>query len=196
MDCDDMNRNPSRAAEMSVRFCLTGLVFIACLLVLQSQFRLVLVVGDSMRPTLSHGDLLLADKRAYRDRQPERGDLVVVWHHREMIVKRIVGLPGEVVEVIEGDLFVNHRLLIEREGPKGNRLNIGRGQLAQDRFAVLGDNRGLLEGQTVHAIVSKDDIVGVVVATTPTWPSRTAIPDDDLQELEPPLWSRVFPAAP
>jgi hypothetical protein len=34
------------------------------------------------------------------------------------------------------------------------------------------------------------------VATTPTWPSRTAIPDDDLQELEPPLWSRVFPAAP
>jgi signal peptidase I len=181
---------------MSVRFCLTGLVFIACLLVLQSQFRLVLVVGDSMRPTLSHGDLLLADKRAYRDRQPERGDLVVVWHHREMIVKRIVGLPGEVVEVIGGDLFVNHRLLIEREGPKGNRLNIGRGQLAQDRFAVLGDNRGLLEGQTVHAIVSKDDIVGVVVATTPTWPSRTAIPDDDLQELEPPLWSRVFPAAP
>jgi signal peptidase I len=191
-----MNPNPSRAAEMPVRFCLTGLLFIACLLVLQSQFRLVLVVGDSMRPTLNHGDLLLADKRAYRDRQPERGDLVVVWYHRELIVKRIVGLPGEVVEVIDGDLFVNHRLLVEREGPKGDRLNIGRGQLAQDRFAVLGDNRGLLEGQTVHAIVSKDDIVGVVVATAPTRPFRAAKPDDDLQGLETPLWSRVSPAAP
>jgi signal peptidase I len=185
-----MNMNPYRAAELPVRFCLTGLVFIACLLVLQSQFRLVLVVGDSMRPTLHHGDLLLADKRAYRDRQPERGDLVVVWHHGELIVKRIVGLPGEMVEVVEGSLFINNRLLIEREGPEGNRLNIGRGRLAQDRFAVLGDNRGLLEGQTVHAIVAKGDIVGVVVATTPTRRSRAAIQDDAPEAPEPPLWSR------
>jgi signal peptidase I len=187
-----MNMSPSKAAGLPVRFCLTGLVLIACLLVLQHQFRLVLVVGDSMRPTLHHGDLLLADKRAYQDREPERGDLVVVWHHRELIVKRIVGLPGEMVEVVEGRLFINNRLLIEREGPEGNRLNIGRGRLAQDRFAVLGDNRGVLEGQTVHAIVAKADIVGVVVASTPTRRSRAEPHDDNAQEApEPPLWSRL-----
>lgn len=191
---DPMSADHARATVHPLRFCLTGLAFIACLLILQSQFRLVLVVGDSMRPTLSHGDLLLADKRAYQSHMPERGDLVVVWHHQELIVKRIVGLPGEEVEVTDGNLFINDRRLIEQPGPKGDRLSIGRGRLAQDRFAVLGDNRGLLQGQTVHAIVSSDDIVGQVIATIPTGRARDGIDDDDAPAPVPRLWSRIsFP---
>jgi signal peptidase I len=191
-----MRVDHARVAVQPLRFCLTGVVFIACLLLLQSQFRLVLVVGESMRPTLGHGDLLLADKRAYQGHAPERGDLVVVRHQQELIVKRIVGLPGEEVEVIDGILFINDRRLIERPGPKGDRLSIGRGRLAQDRFAVLGDNRGLLEGQTVHAIISMDDIIGQVIGTIPTGGAGGRIDDDDDRPLAPKLLSRISISAP
>jgi signal peptidase I len=186
-----MRVDPTRAAVRPLRFCLSGLALIACLLTLQSQFRLVLVVGESMRPTLSHGDLLVADRRAFRHRDPERGDLVVTWLHREMIVKRVVGLPGELVEVVDGSLFVNDRLVVEPTGPAGDSLNIRRGRLAADRFAVLGDNRGLLEGQTVHAIISKNDIVGLVVVTIPTRRIPAINSDVESPILARPRWSRL-----
>jgi signal peptidase I len=162
-----MNGAKSAAALHSVRFFVSGLTLITCLLVLQAQFRLVLVVGESMRPTLRHGNLVVVDKRAYRQRDPQRGDLVVAWCHDELIVKRVVGLPGEELEVIDGILYVNRRPLVETHPLHIGSLNIGRGTLASGRFALLGDNRGLPEGQTVSAIVSKADMVGQIVCRVP-----------------------------
>jgi signal peptidase I len=159
-----MPANSAKASSQPARFFFSGLLLVGCLLVLQNQFRLVVVVGDSMEPTLGHGDLLVADKREYRERDPERGELVVAWRQGELIVKRVVGIPGEEVEVIEGSLFVNGLPVVEGYGPRGDRLSVRRGRLAADRFALVGDNRGIVEGQTVHAIVSKEEIVGRVVA--------------------------------
>ena len=158
-----MPANPAKTSVQPARFCLSGLLLVGCLLILQNQFRLVIVVGDSMQPSLGHGDLLIADKREYRERDPERGELVVAWRRGELIVKRVVGIPGEEVEVIDGSLFVDGLPVVEEYGPQGDRLSIRRGRLAPDRFALLGDNRGLVEGQTVHAIVSKEEMVGRVV---------------------------------
>jgi signal peptidase I len=159
-----MPANPAKTSIQPARFCLSGLLLVGCLLILQNQFRLVIVVGDSMQPSLGHGDLLIANKREYRARDPERGELVVAWRQGEFIVKRVVGIPGEEVEVIEGSLFVNGLPVVEGYGPEGDRLSVRGGRLAPGRFALLGDNRGLVEGQTVHAIVSKEEIVGMVVA--------------------------------
>jgi signal peptidase I len=78
-----------------------------------------------------------------------------------------VGLPGEELEVVEGTLYVNQQPIVEEHSVQEGFLNIGRGKLATGRFALLGDNRGLPEGQTISAIVSKNDMVGQVVYCVP-----------------------------
>jgi signal peptidase I len=163
-----MNRARASAAPHSVRFLGSALLLMVCLFLLQGRFRLVLVVGDSMQPTLEHGDLLLVSKRAYDQRDPLRGDLVVAWCHGELVVKRVVGLPGEVLEIVDGRLYVNHQFVVEDHAVQGSSLDIGRGKLASGRFALLGDNRGLLDRVTVSAIVSKDDMLGEVLYRLPT----------------------------
>jgi len=155
------------AAPRSIRFLTPALLLMVCLLFLQARFRLVLVIGESMRPTLNHGNLLLVARNAYEHREPQRGDLVVAWCYSELIVKRVVGVPGEEVEIIEGTLFVNRQPVVEQYAVARGSLNIDRGRLAGGRFALLGDNRGLPEGQTVSAIVSKGDMLGKVICRIP-----------------------------
>jgi signal peptidase I len=163
-----MNRARASATAHSVRFLGSALLLMVCLFLLQSRFRLVLVVGESMQPTLEHGDLLLVSKRTYDQRDPCRGEVVVAWCRGELIVKRVVGLPGEVLEIVDGSLYVNHQFVVEDHAVQGSSLDIGRGKLASGRFALLGDNRGLPHRVTVSAIVSKDDMLGKVVYRLPT----------------------------
>jgi signal peptidase I len=158
-----MNGSRASAAPQSVRFLGIALLVMVCLCLLQSRFRLVLVVGESMQPTLEHGDLLVVSKRSYHQRDPIRGDVVVAWSDGELIVKRVVGLPGEMLEIVNGRLFVNRQLVVEDHPVQGNLLDIGRGSLANGRFALVGDNRGLPSRVTVAAIVSKDELLGKVV---------------------------------
>src|SRR4051812_42732836 len=87
---------------------MAGLLF-SCLLFVffwRRNFELILVIGPSMLPTFGTGDLLLIDKRAYQRRPIERGDIVVAQHNREFIIKRVIGLPGESVELRSGVLYI------------------------------------------------------------------------------------------
>lgn len=156
-----------RLSPPSLRVLLPALATLVLLLFLQSNYRLVLVIGDSMKPSLHQGNLLVVSKKAYHRHSPERGDIVVVWHHNELIVKRIVGLPGEEVEIVNGRLLVNRSPVVEPHRVAGTALNIGRGRLATGRFAILGDNRGLSERQTISAIVSRNEMLGKVIAHIP-----------------------------
>jgi signal peptidase I len=143
---------------------LLGLGLIALLLLLvQSHFRLAMVIGPSMRPGLRTGNLLLVDKRAYCHSAPRRGDVVLARHRDELIIKRVVGLPGEEVELKRGHLFVNGEAVIEHHAIEPGPLDIGPGRLFQGKFALLGDNRGLSSSQIVHAVVAKDQIIGKVL---------------------------------
>ena len=118
-----------------------------------------------MLPTLHTGDLLLIEKRAYRHTNPERGDIVVVQYGRELIVKRIIGLPGEDVEVRTGTVYINQAPLAEKDVIQAGPLQIGGGRLLSGKFAVLGDNRALLS--PVHAIVSRPQLIGKVTYRIP-----------------------------
>lgn len=139
-----------------------GLLVLAGLAPLRAHFRLSLVMGSSMRPTLATGDLLLVDQRAYVMRSPLRGDLVVVRQHGEFLVKRVVGLPGERVEVKQGVVWIDGQPGPDEAGRSGS-LNVRSGFLRHDRYALLGDNRGNDAGETVHALVATEQIVGKVI---------------------------------
>lgn len=161
---------PHPGAAVATRLVLLA-AGLAVLLLLHAQFRLALVVGDSMLPGLRTGDLLVLDKRAYRAAAPRRGDVVVARHGRELIVKRVVGLPGEEVALKLGRLYINGLPLAERQPVQPGFLSISPGRLLSSKFALLGDNRDVGVYQAVHAVVAKDQIVGKVI-----WPRHRSVP--------------------
>lgn len=116
-----------------------------------------------MAPTYATGDVLLINKRAYAEREPQRGDIVVARVMNGLIVKRLVGLPGEKVEVQDGRVLVEQEPLAEVHSVKPGALDIGPGRLAPGKYALLGDNRAMGAGATVHAVVPKERILGRVV---------------------------------
>ena len=106
------------------------------------------VSGSSMETTLSDGDQLLVDKLSYRFQDPKRFDIIVFPYQYEentYYIKRIIGLPGETVQVVDGYVYINGSRL--ESDIYGNELMddpMAASQpitLGEDEYFVLGDNR-------------------------------------------------------
>jgi signal peptidase I len=145
------------------RLVFVGIVLVVVGLVFRAHYRLAIVSGTSMLPTLKPGDVLLIDKRAYRQFEPRRGDIVVAQSSAGLVVKRVVGLPGEDVGVQKGRLYVNGGLMTEQHKIQPGWLDVGTGTLLAGDFATLGDNRAIAAALAVHPIVTKADMLGKVV---------------------------------
>ncbi len=105
------------------------------------------VVGSSMYPTLHDGDNLLVDKISYRFTDIERFDIIVFeYQHEENVyyIKRIIGLPGETVQITDGNIYINGELLEEDYGyevMESDGLAAEPVTLGENEYFVLGDNR-------------------------------------------------------
>ncbi|MFO1460793.1 MAG: signal peptidase I [Verrucomicrobiota bacterium] len=160
-------RPPSRPSDprrrrRRFRIAVLTLVFLG-VCGLASRYRLVWVVGNSMLPTFRSGDLLLVDRWAYRHREPDRGEVVVASHHGEWVIKRVVGLPGETVEVHEGRVEIDGSPLETGSSSPSGSLNIASARLLSHRFAILGDNRAIDPASFIHAVVGPEQLLGRVV---------------------------------
>lgn len=143
-------------------------VFLAFVLVFSVGMR-TSVIGDSMEPALHNGQEILMNRILYRISMPRRGDVIVFLpngnQNTHFYVKRVVGLPGETVQIRDGSVYIDGVLLEENElfdkiadpGIAQNEL-----LLEGDEFFVLGDNRNSSEDSRSGNIgaVKKDDIVG------------------------------------
>ena len=109
-----------------------------------------------MLPTLHSGGLTGVLKLAYRFDSPRRGDVVAVWTGRDLLVKRIIGLPGEEIAARDGTFYIDGQALEEPYVQFRDHANIAPGKLAAGHFVIVGDNRE----QTLTAIVTRDRIVG------------------------------------
>jgi signal peptidase I len=146
------------------RWISIGIAAVGCLLIARQHLSLSLVRGDSMEPTFGSGAVLLVHTRAYRGHPPERGDIVLAALRDCLVVKRVVGLPGEEIEVRSGRVYINDTALTEAYASVRGALSIESGRLGRETFALLGDNRDLTRMTPVHAIVRNDQVVGKVVA--------------------------------
>lgn len=129
----------------------------------------VVVEGASMTPTLHDGDRYLLNRLAYHYREPRRGDLVVIRDpgHADYAVKRIVGLPLDVLQLKDGRIYLNGKQLSEPYLNEGTRTFSADKKehlivVGQDHFFVLGDNRGISEDSRFYGAVRRDQIVGVI----------------------------------
>lgn len=154
--------------EKAIREVLGWVVYI--LVVICATYLIVTYVGqrtkvsgDSMLNTLHDGDNLIVDKISYRFREPERYEIIVFpYRYAEdtYYIKRIIGLPGETVQIIDGYVYINGEKLGEEYG----REIIEEGKyglaaepitLGEDEYFVLGDNRN-------HSSDSREPNVGVL----------------------------------
>jgi signal peptidase I len=101
------------------------------------------VDGSSMEPTLHNGAYVLVNKLSYRLRQPAYGDIVVFYYPRDPgkeYIKRVIGLPGDQVDVVDGKMYVNKQLLEELYIAAAPEYS-GSWTVPQDSLFVFGDNR-------------------------------------------------------
>ena len=126
------------------------------------------VSGESMYPSLSNGDNLLVDKISYRFTNPKRFDIVVFpfrYQEETFYIKRVIGLPGETVQIQDGVIYINGKVLKESYGNEPIRnpgLASGPVTLGADEYFVLGDNRNSSADSREPSVgnVSREDIVG------------------------------------
>lgn len=126
------------------------------------------VSGNSMYDTLENGDNLILEKLSYRFHDPERFDVVVFrFQHKKntFYIKRVIGLPGETVQIIGSDIYINGELLEEDYGLEPIQDAKRAAQpitLGEDEYFVLGDNRNDSSDSRDPAVanVKRSQIVG------------------------------------
>ena len=126
-------------------------VFVILLLVLSKSYlgKAYKIPAASMEPTLLIGDRFFVDMDYYKDNDPQRGDIAVFIFpkdNKSHFVKRIIGLPGEKLQIIDDRLYINEEQIIEHyaiydgSAPGHNR-DHGPEDIPADTVFVLGDNR-------------------------------------------------------
>jgi signal peptidase I len=120
------------------------------------------VLGQSMEPTLHSSQRVVIEKVSYVLHGPRRGDIVVIdsENQSEMLIKRVVGLPGEMIEVRNGQVFIDGELLEEPWTVRQGGGRFGPQTVPPLHVFVLGDNRGASNDSRNFGPVLIDDIVG------------------------------------
>ncbi len=143
----------------------------------------VKVEGTSMLPRLHDGERIFVNKLIYYDEyrwapKIERGDIVVFWYPNDpskSYIKRVIGLPGEIVEVREGTVFINGAVLEEKyldPGENASSASLGPQQVKLNYYFVMGDNRDNSSDSRSWGLVPKKYIYGKALLRY--WPPSAA----------------------
>ncbi|MFH0951223.1 MAG: signal peptidase I [bacterium] len=156
---------------------ITKMVVISLAIIIPVRYFLIqpfYVKGASMEPNFHDHEYLIIDEISYRFNEPQRGDIIVFrypFNPQEFFIKRLIGLPGETVQIRDGHVYVTNA-----EHPEGwelpeiyldaNLQTSGFDQspieLAQDQYFVLGDNRYASKDSRSFGPVAKNFIIGRV----------------------------------
>ncbi|MBO4748911.1 MAG: signal peptidase I [Lachnospiraceae bacterium] len=147
-------------------------VLIVALLIVKFVVQRTMVDGESMEPTLYHGENLMVDKLSYRFGEPKRFDIIVLKPYendkKTFYIKRIIALPGEKIKIdANGTIYINGEKLYEGYGKEVIRPeNRGRAAvevtMGENEYFVMGDNRNNSGDSRSDAVgnVKKEDIIG------------------------------------
>ena len=145
------------------------LVILAAWLIIEYAVEKTTMLGVSMNTTLNDGDKIIINKLAYIKGEPERNDVIVFSQsksgHGYYNIKRVIGLPGETVEIVNGEVYINGVRLTEVipvEAMRVAGLADNAILLGENEYFVLGDNRNYSEDSRFAniGIVVKNDIIG------------------------------------
>jgi len=149
------------------------------------------IPSGSMEPTLQINDRLIIDKISYNFRQPQRGDIVVFsptealkqQNFKDAFIKRVIGLPGETVEVKGGRVYVNGQILREQYIEEEPEYSYGPVTVPEDNYLVLGDNRNNSYDSHFWGFVPRENIIGRAIVRF--WPLNRVGEVDVIESIAP-----------
>lgn len=167
-------KNKSVMREIIGTIAYVAVICLVVFLVLRFVGQRTVVNGDSMDPTLANSENLIMDKLSYHFTDPKRFDIVIFPGPEEggehpYFIKRVIGLPGETVQIIDGKVYINGEELtddvygitdyIENPGIAAEPLTLG-----DDEYFCLGDNRPVSYDSRYEAVgpVHRSEIIGKV----------------------------------
>ena len=165
---------------------IVKIVVISLAIIIPVRYYLVqpfFVRGASMDPNFNNGQYLVINEIGYRFEEPDRGEVIVFKYPidpSQYYIKRIIGLPGEVVEIKDGYVsvynqeFPEGKILDESVYLPEERITIGQTylKLSEDEYFVLGDNRQASSDSRQWGVLPRDNIIGRVWLRA--WPFDSA----------------------
>ena len=124
------------------------------------------VSGSSMEPTFaSNGDRVIISRVIYLFHDPERGDIITLrppFKSSRDYIKRVIGLPGETVEIKKGKVYIDGELLDEPYVKESFTYSLAAVTVPTDSYFVLGDNRDISSDSHIWGTLPEKNIVGKV----------------------------------
>jgi len=145
-----------------------GVAIALALVIILFVYQPVKVEGTSMAPLLSDQERIFINKFVYRFEPVARGEVVVFWYpldRTKSFIKRVVGLPGETVEIQHGVLFVNGKRFSEPYVPESyfDGSSYGPVRIPAGEYFVMGDHRDSSNDSRMFGSVPRDCIYGKAV---------------------------------
>jgi signal peptidase I len=146
----------------------TALAILVAMLIRGFLLQAFYIPSGSMEPTLFPGDYILVNRFVYDLQPPERGDIIVFRYPKDEhwdFVKRVIGLPGDVVEEHDGRFRINGKPLDERyvehtEGGLAPGMNMAALRIPKHQLFVLGDNRDASLDSRYWGTVNEHKVIG------------------------------------
>jgi len=164
------SQTKSIVRELVETIVFIGLSFVLIRTFLFENYR---VVGHSMDPSLENDQFLVVNKLGNRLSDPERGDIIVFRDPRtdeRKLIKRIVGLPGEMLEIQDGQVLINDQRLDEGYLARNGSYSQPPLLIPEGEYFVLGDNRSNSSDSHNWGTMPRDRIIGK--AWVSYWPPR------------------------
>lgn len=127
-------------------------------------FATSVVDGASMYPTLESGERVIFNKAIYFFSEPDRGDIVIIHRPNKNYVKRVIGLPNDVVEVKDSVLYINNEKqeeeYLDEEAIRATG-DFEPVQVPEGKYFVMGDNRSISkDSRNGLGFIDEDEIIG------------------------------------
>ena len=143
------------------------------------------IPSSSMEPTLEINDRLIIEKVSYLFQDPERGDVVVFsptkplreQNFKDAFIKRVIDIPGDRVEIQDGQVYVNGKVIQEKYIAQPPDYDFGPATVPADSYLVLGDNRNNSYDSHYWGYVPRQNLIGK--AFVRFWPLNRMGPLDE-----------------
>ncbi len=153
----------------SIQIALIGVISLVLINIFLGQ--LLVVSGNSMYPTLQNQEQVFGEKLSLKLKEIQRGDIVIFKDSdsQHLIIKRVIALPGDIFEIKNGGVWINHKILKE---PYCNTATHGGKALQENKeyevpkgqFILLGDNRKISLDSREKGFIKRKNIISRAIA--------------------------------